>query len=436
MKALSVFAPALLACAVPAFASVTVASPVNGGTVSTPFTLIAAASPCSSQAIASMGYSLDNSTNTTIVNATSMTASVSAALGVHVLHVKSWGNHGASCVTSVTINVAQPTTNVNVSAPLNGATLASPFPVAASGSYCEGQPIAAMGYSLDNSSNTTVVNGTSLGGEVTASSGAHVLHVKAWGNQGASCVNNLAVDVTTPAASPSTSAGPEIPSSAVVVKNIQALPTWQAAYDSATGNGGAWATGATTVVTAPALSNAARQFVTNYSNYAGERYAVKIGTDATPENFVYDTWVYLTSPINDIANVEMDINQVMKNGQTVIFGFQCDGWSRTWDYTENTGTPTQPNDQWIHSNQTCNPQAWSANAWHHIQVSYSRDSSGDVTYKSVWFDGAEQDLNVTAPSAFALGWGPSQLTNFQIDGMTSTMGSATVYLDKFTISSW
>lgn len=435
MKALSVFAPALLVCAVPAFASVTIASPANGASVSTPFALSATASACSSQAIASMGYSLDNSTNTTIVNGASVSASVSATVGAHVLHVKSWGNHGASCVTDVSINVLGTTTNVHVTAPLNGATVASPFPVAAAGSYCQGQPIAAFGYSLDNSSNTTIMNGTSITGELSAATGVHTVHVKAWGNQGASCVNNVTVNVAAPAAT-TASSGPEVPSNAVVVKNIQTLPTWQATYDSATGNGGAWATGATNVVTAPALSNAARQFVTNYANYAGERYDVKIGTDATPENFVYDTWMYLSSPINDIANVEMDLNQVMANGQTVIFGFQCDGWSRTWDYTENTGSPSEPHDQWIHSNQTCNPQAWSANTWHHIQISYSRDNSGNVTYKSVWFDGAQQDINVTAPSAFALGWGPSQLTNFQIDGMTSTNGSATVYLDKFTISSW
>ena len=32
------------------------------------------------------------------------------------------------------------------------------------------------------------------------------------------------------------------------------------------------------------------------------------------------------------------MNQTMENGQTVIFGFQCDGYTSTWDYTRNAGT--------------------------------------------------------------------------------------------------
>ena len=39
----------------------------------------------------------------------------------------------------------------------------------------------------------------------------------------------------------------------------------------------------------------------------------------------------------------------MPNGDTVIFGFQCDGWDGTWDYTENAGTPTAPIDHWVNS---------------------------------------------------------------------------------------
>jgi hypothetical protein len=120
----------------------------------------------------------------------------------------------------------------------------------------------------------------------------------------------------------------------------------------------------------------------------------------------------------------------------VIFGFQCDGWSGTWDYTRNAGTPQKPVDQWLHSTQSCNPRRWTTNAWHHIQISYARDDSGNVTYKSVWFDGVEQDINATAPSAFALGWGPALLVNFQVDGATSTAGSSMIYLDNLAVYRW
>jgi hypothetical protein len=108
----------------------------------------------------------------------------------------------------------------------------------------------------------------------------------------------------------------------------------------------------------------------------------------------------------------------------------------TWDYTANTGTIASPADHWLHSSQTCTPQSWATNTWHHVQVSYSRDNSGYVTYKSVWLDGKEQDLNATAFSAFALGWSSSLITNLQIDGMTALPGTATVYLDKMTVYRW
>jgi hypothetical protein len=130
------------------------------------------------------------------------------------------------------------------------------------------------------------------------------------------------------------------------------------------------------------------------------------------------------------------MNQVMPNGQTVIFGFQCDGWSGTWDYTANQGTPEQPKDAWLHSKAACNPRQWSTNTWHHVQVSYSRDDSGNVTYKFVALDGVQSNLNVTVHSAYALGWAPTLLTNFQLDGILPTSGVATAYLDELTIYRW
>jgi hypothetical protein len=125
----------------------------------------------------------------------------------------------------------------------------------------------------------------------------------------------------------------------------------------------------------------------------------------------------------------------MSNGQTVIFGVQCDGYSRTWDYAANAGTAQVPLDVWLHSAAECNPREWSTNAWHHVQISYSRDRAGNATYKSVWLDNIEQDLYVTVPSAFALGWDATLLTNFQVDGLGPS-GSATVYLDDLTVYRW
>ncbi len=196
------------------------------------------------------------------------------------------------------------------------------------------------------------------------------------------------------------------------------------------------ATGAMAMVSTPSLSGDALQFDTTYTYYGGELYYADFGIDTTSQNFVYDGWVYLDSSSSSIANLEMDMNQVLPNGETVIFGFQCDGWAGTWDYTENAGTPTTYVDRWVNSSAACNVKNWAQNVWHHVQISYSRDDDGNVTYQSVWLDGNQQQINATVPSAFALGWAPSLITNFQVDGILPGSSSSTVYLDNLTISRW
>jgi len=332
-------------------------------------------------------------------------------------------------VSALAVCSAPAFANVTVSSPTSNATVASPFLLSATASPCSNQAISAMGYSLDNSSNTVIFNGaTSIGANVTATTGAHVLHVKSWGNQGASCVADVPISVSAQAATAA------VPANAISVTGIHTMKNWQAAYDTGTGSGSS--TGTMSLAASPSVSGTAREFLTTYTNYGGERYSIQFGTDSTATNFLLDTWLYVASPNGGIANLELDLNQVMSNGQTVIFGFQCDGWSNTWDYTQNAGTPQQPVDQWVHSTQACNPRKWTTNTWHHLQVSYSRDTAGNVTYKSVWFDGVQQDINATVSSAFALGWGPALLANFQVDGATSTSGSAIVYLDNFTVHRW
>jgi hypothetical protein len=426
-------ASSLLVMAAQVLAAVTVSSPSSGSDVTTPFTLAASASSCSSQAISAMGYSFDNSANTTIVDSTSFAVSITAPTGAHTLHVKSWGNGGASCVTDVAIIVTGGTSApvsvsdaVSVISPSSGANVTSPFTLTASAPTCAGNQTAAMGYSLDNSTSTTIVDAPSINTFVTAAGGMHTLHVKAWGNGGGSCDTDIVVSVTAPANAA------VVPTGAVSVSAIQALNTWHAVTDSAASG---TSSGSNSLVGAPAYSGTARQFVTAFTNGGNERYYVSFGDDTQSTNFLYDTWVYLTSSSSQLGNLEMDMNQTMPNGQTAIFGFQCDGYNGTWDYTANKGTPQNPIDAWVKSTAPCNPRNWSINTWHHVQVSYSRDGSGNITYNAVWFDDIQQNIDVTVNSAFALGWAPALVTNFQIDGLGSS-GTTTVYLDDLTVYRW
>jgi hypothetical protein len=317
---------------------------------------------------------------------------------------------------------------VTVGSPGNGADVSSPFTLSADSSTCSSQPVVSMGYSFDNSTDTTTVNGTSLNAPVSSATGAHTLHVKAWGNQGAGCVTDVAINVT--AANESSSI---VPSSAISVNSIESLSNWVAAYDSNSGIGSA--SGSTSIVSSPSQNGHSREFLTRFANSGGERYSVTFGDDETATNFFYDGWIYLTGSSSQIANLEFDMNQTMSNGQTAIYGVQCDGYSNTWDYTKNAGSPTRPSDQWVHSSASCNPRAWATNTWHHVQFYYSRDDSGNITYHSVWLDGQQSSINATVNSAFALGWAPVLLTNFQVDGIGSS-GTPTVYLDSLNIKRW
>ena len=285
-----------------------------------------------------------------------------------------------------------------------------------------------MGYSLDNSTNTTIVNSTSVNATLSSGTGSHVLHVKSWGNHGASCVTDVAISVGSVSATASV-----VPSTAIAVYGIQKSNYyWKQVNDSAT-NGGS--SGSMSMTTSPTLSGYTRKFVTSYRYSGGERYWTTFGADTKAHNFLYDVHVYLDSTSTDIANIEMDMNQVIGNGQTIIYGFQCDGYTNTWDYTTNAGSTEKPIDQWLHSSVPCNPRNWTRNTWHHIQIAYSRDDSGNVTYKYVTFDGAQKNINDTVPSAFALGWGSTLLTNFQIDGLGG-YGTANAYIDKLTVYRW
>jgi hypothetical protein len=499
MKALLSTLLTLSIFAAPAMA-ITVTTPANGAHVTSPFSLAASTATCDAKPAVSMGYSIDSGP-TTIVS-TAFSAKVSAGAGTHILHVKCWGQGvNEDLPLNITVGSAAPTSAVTVNNPKSGATVSSPFALSATAAVCSSQSVSAMGFSLDSSSATTIVKAQSLQASVLAASGAHTLHVKAWGS-GTSCVTDVALTVssttaatpvfapapgkytsaqmvtlsgatagatiyyTTNGAAPSTSSarysgaisvraseefeavaiapgytnsglaradytitppssGPVVPSNAIASSDIQVLDTWHFNHDAGTPGS---AVGESGLVSTPSRSGSARQFISSYTASGGEIYSASYADDTTAMNFVYDGWVWIDAG-SSIVNLEMDSNQVTANGQTVIYAFQCSGYSNVWEYSGAGAI-------WVHSAQPCNPANWQTDTWHHVQISYSRDDSGNVTYHSVWLDGAEQPINATVPSSFALGWqiGVVQ-TQFQLDGPAAN-ASSTVFLDNLTISRW
>ena len=182
---------------------------------------------------------------------------------------------------------------VIVNSPPNGGEVGTPFTLSASAATCSSQTVATMGYSIDSSSDTSVVNGTSVERSLTVGTGSHTLHVKAWGDKGSSCVTDVPITVS------AAQKGSSAPSDAVSVSSIQALSGWQHAHDDG-GSGGS--SGSMSVVNSPSLSGSARRFVTSFSNNGDERYSITFGDDSSSTNFLYDGWVYLTSSSEFIGN--------------------------------------------------------------------------------------------------------------------------------------
>ena len=124
-------------------------------------------------------------------------------------------------------------------------------------------------------------------------------------------------------------------------------------------------------VASPSVDGAATEFLVSYSQYGGERFHMVFGNDTVATNFIYDTYVYLVNP-TQVQNLELDVDQVTANGETIIFGTQCSSVSGTWEYTYASGGHAH----WKPSNIACNPQNWKPNKWHHIQIQAHR--VGDV----------------------------------------------------------
>jgi len=316
-------------------------------------------------------------------------------------------------------------TQTLVASPTNGNVESSPFAVIAGASTCDSNPAAYIGFSLDNSSYTATVAGGYLNAPASAAPGWHAVYIKVWDIYGNVCVSPVSVNVDNRTTD-------IIPPWASGTGMIQTMG-WTEIHDGGTPG---MSYGAMGVVSSPSLTGASALYANEFIDFGGERYTTQYDYDTTSQNFFYDAWVYIAGSAAGFENLEFDMDHTMSNGVTAVMGFQCDGWDNTWDVAVNAGSPTDFNDTWLHSYAPCNPQNWSPNQWHHVQIYNSHDTSGWVTYHSVWLDGVEQDLGLTFFDGYDLGWNPGDVTNFQIDGNSSGTTWGNVYLDAMTVYHW
>lgn len=339
---------------------------------------------------------------------------------------------------------AQPASasNITVASPVNNAQTTSPMWVRAHNVGCHGLTPTAFGFSID-SSRTTIMSASPRDIDFTQQSigsGSHTIHFKAWTSHGICPVVNTTVNIGTGGSTgtPGGSGGPppggggtvSIPSSAIAASDLDTSSSWQGEHDSGTpgSSRGSMLYPATTP-----SNDEGREFYMEYSSRGGERWHLSFARDAAATHFVMDTYFYVVNP-SELANLELDLNQVMPNGKTVIYGTQCSTYSGTWEWTyyANHGF------HWHPSNVPCKTTDWAANTWHHIQVGFHRDDNGYVTHDWVNFDGVHSDFSgAGGEAAESLGWATGSLImNVQLDGYNKSGGSVKSYIHKTTFYRW
>jgi hypothetical protein len=294
---------------------------------------------------------------------------------------------------------------------------------------------------VSGSSNTSVtwqVNGVTGGNAIDGTISAKGLYIAPSTAPQPSTVTITAASVADPSVAKSlvttlVSPAPSdrIPANAISSGPLDGSTKWQWNHDP--GTPGSSQGSSVYPISGLAADNVAREFYMTYSAHGGEIYHVSFAIDKIATHFIYDAYVYVVDP-SQLANLEMDMNDVMADGRTVILATQCSTYSKSWEYTLMSNNAFH----WHPSNIHCDPKTWSAKTWHHIQIASHRDANGNATYDWIGFDGVYTDFqNATGSDARPLGWAVGDLLiNFQIDGANSGSGSNTLYTDKLTVYRW
>jgi hypothetical protein len=333
--------------------------------------------------------------------------------------------------------------DITVGSPVNGVQISSPALIRAHNTGCDGVPPSSFGYSIDDAKGI-VMGETAYDIDVTHQAipaGTHTVHFKSWTSRGecptvnttfkiAATVEPKAGATVEPKAETVATTSPSIPSNAISSGDLDSSSKWTEAHDGGTPGS---SKGSTVYPASTPLYDDARKFFMTYSDQAGERWSNTFIHDTVSTHFVLDVYIFLPNP-SEVKNIEMDINQVTSNDETIILSTQCSGEIGQWEYGDSVGS----HDHWKSTGIKCNPAEWSANTWHHVQIGEHRDTGGFVTHDYVILDGDYHAFNnATLESAHFLDWGKGDLnTQFQIEGSSSKSGSVTAYIHKLTIYRW
>jgi hypothetical protein len=166
--------------------AMTISLPAPGATLLSPIRLVGEEN--TSATVTMMQIYLDGVLHLERPNVEKIDELVPAAPGEHQIALKAWYADGSNALVTVTITAVRGP--VTISAPLNGATVTSPFRVVA-----DAPDAAAMQIYLDGTLYVDRQNVQRLDEQVVAGSGRHELAVKAWYSDGSNSLAIIAVTV-------------------------------------------------------------------------------------------------------------------------------------------------------------------------------------------------------------------------------------------------
>ena len=414
-----------LAAVMPASATVSVTSPLNGATLGTvvPFAAVGS-TPCL-KGVAAMGVYVDNSLLYQ-VNGNILSTSLSLANGSHHVTLQEWDLCGASSASAAVINVVN-TARVNVSSPAAGATVPSPTPISATAT----SPGCAAGVSsmqvYAQGVSVYTVAAAAINTTLNLAAGPNQLTIKQWDRCGGVASTGLAVSVT---------AGTKL-------ANLQHATNWNQwgesppVYDICTScNGITWKM--TQGIKTPAVSGNATEFEVGgtvpYSDVLWSNKLIGQGTTlGLPDtsqtilpsihHLVFDAEIYPTN-LSVTQDIELDAN-IYLNGVGMEWGTQCNHLhTGVWDIWDNV------NNKWVGTSVPC---VLNEGAWNHVNITFQRLANNDLVYGTLTVNGVAHVLNITVPPfAVPSSWYGLTL-NYQLDG-NSKMASYTTYVDNLSLT--
>ena len=415
-----------------AFAGVTVTSPSNNSTVSSPVHYVATASTSCSKGVSAMGIYTAPYVLAYSVNGASLDTNLTLSPGTYNTTVQEWDNCGSSSTTPITITVSSGGSGVYVTKPTNNSTVTSPVNFVATATSSCSKGVASMGIYTAPFVLAYSVNGASLNTSLTLSAGTYNTVVQEWDNCGGSASTPITITVSGGSGSTFSNlhAGVGWTGYALLPPGYGICSTCKSSGPQVT-----WAM--TQKIASPSVSGSSTKFdiggTTDYADVLYNNHLIgDFSSQGMPDtghtlvptlhNFTYDVYFYGTN-LELSQALEFDINQFF-NGPGYIWGHECRiAGGHEWDTWDNVGK------KWVDTGVACNPLS---NSWNHLVIQVQRTSSNQLLFQSITLNGVTNTLNITRPPGTAVGWYGITI-NWQYDG-NSKQNAYSVYLDKLNFT--